>query len=133
MKEVIILTVDSRGRIVLPKIIRKSLGITTNSQLMLVADSEEKFLKIIPIGLGQDSFKLRITLKDQAGALAKIMAVFGSLGISLVYEETVIIEKGRTAICTVIGPKPKDMKLEDLQRILKREGDAIDIEITSLE
>jgi hypothetical protein len=50
-----------------------------------------------------------------------------------VYEETVIIEKGRTAICTVIGPKPKDVRLEDLQEILKNEGEAINIETTSLE
>ncbi|MCK4380558.1 MAG: AbrB/MazE/SpoVT family DNA-binding domain-containing protein, partial [Candidatus Lokiarchaeota archaeon] len=39
MKEVRILTIDNRGRIVIPMMVRRSLGLKDNSQLMLVADS----------------------------------------------------------------------------------------------
>ena len=133
MKEVRILALDSRGRIVIPKIIRKSLGITSKSQLMMVADSETKEIKIVPMGLGGESFKLKILMKDKVGALAQILSVFGTRGISLVYEETIVLEKNKTAFCTVIGPKPEDIDLEEFKQVLKDEGDAIDVEIIPLE
>ena len=55
MKEVKILTIDERGRIVIPQIVRKSLGITTNSQLMMISDSEIKEVKgdPMPVGIGE--------------------------------------------------------------------------------
>ncbi|MFX1238134.1 MAG: hypothetical protein ACFFAS_05200 [Promethearchaeota archaeon] len=135
MKEVRILTLDTRGRIVIPQIIRRSLGITTNSQLMMVADSETKEIKITPVGLDDKSqyFKYRITMKDEAGALAKIATTFGKLGISLVFGESVIVEKDKAAIWTVIGPKPSQMSLEGVEDALRDEGDALKIEITPLE
>ena len=135
MKEVRILALDNRGRIVIPQIIRKSLGITANSQLMLVADSETKEIKITPVGLGDERahFKYRITMKDEAGALAKIATAFGEHGISLVYGESVIVEKDKTAIWTVIGPKPVNIDIEDLKRMLEEEGNALQIQIFPLE
>ncbi|MFX1338097.1 MAG: hypothetical protein ACFFDK_05780 [Promethearchaeota archaeon] len=132
MKEVRILSLDNRGRIVIPKLIRKSLGITSNSQLMMVADSETKEIKIVPMGLGGESVKYKILMKDQVGALAKILSVFGNRGISLVYEETIVLEKNKTAICTLIGPSPR-MDLEVFQQILKEEGEALEVEIIPLE
>jgi len=38
MKEVKILSMDNRGRIVIPQPIRKIVGLTTKSLIMLVAD-----------------------------------------------------------------------------------------------
>ena len=100
MKDVRILQIDNRGRIVIPQLIRKSLGLTTNSQLMLVADSESKEIKITPIGLGDEKkiIKLRITMKDIPGALAKLATTFADSGLSMMYSEAVIIEKDRSAV-----------------------------------
>ena len=127
MKEVRILTLDKRGRIVIPKLIRKSLGITSSSQLMMVADSETKEIKIVPMGLGGESVKYKILMKDQVGALGKILSVFGTRGISLVYEETIVIAKDQTAICT------PNTDLEVFKQILKDEGEALEVEIIPLE
>jgi len=133
MKEVKFLTIDNRGRIVIPLSIRKVLGLRENSQLMLIADSETKEMKISPVGIKGDSLKFRILMKDEAGALAKIATTFGNHGISLVYGESLIIEKDKTAMWTVIGPRPKDLDLDELKEILKNEGDAIKVEIIPLE
>jgi len=134
MKEVRILTIDARGRIVIPQIIRKSIGITTNSQLMMVSDSETKEIKITPIAFteGDKHFKYRITMKDEAGSLAKIAKAFGDNGISLVYGEAVIVEKGKTAIWTVIGGHG-DLGPEELEALLLGDGDALKVEIIPLE
>ncbi|MHA2289673.1 MAG: hypothetical protein ACXABG_12890 [Promethearchaeota archaeon] len=134
MKEVKILTIDERGRIVIPQIVRKSLGITTNSQLMMVSDSEVKEIKITPIGLRNESnlIKLRITMGDSPGALAKLATTFGDLKLSMMYSEAVIVEKDKTAVWTVISESP-DFSLEELKDVLKKKGEALKIEFLSLE
>ena len=134
MKEVSILTIDNRGRIVIPMIVRRSLGLKDNSQLMLVADSELKEIKITPIGIeGEEFFRFRITMKDEAGALAKIATTFGNYEISLVHGESVILEKGKTALWSVIAAKPKRFTFEEITEILKNEGQALDVKILPLE
>ena len=72
-------------------------------------------------------------MKDEAGSLAKIATTFGNHGISLVYGESLTIEKDKTAMWTVIGPRPKYLDLDELKEILKNEGDAIKVEIIPLE
>ena len=133
MKETRILTIDNRGRIVIPQIIRKTLGISENSQLLVIADSDTKEIKITPVGLRGDSIKFRITMNDQPGSLAKIATVFGNHGISLVYGESTTIEKGKKALWTVIGPKPEDLDHEEFKKILMNEGDAVEVEIIPIE
>jgi bifunctional DNA-binding transcriptional regulator/antitoxin component of YhaV-PrlF toxin-antitoxin module len=133
MKEVRILSFDNRGRIVVPKIIRKSLGLTEDTHLMMVADSESKEIKITPVAFNsrEKPIKLRIKIQDAPGSLAKIAGIFGDLGISLMYGESAILEKDKTAIWTVISPTPK-FPLEKLKHKLIKEGDAIDVEIVPL-
>lgn len=133
MREVRITSIDDRGRIVIPMVIRKSLGITTGSEIMIIADSEKKEIKITPVGLKGDSLKYMIKMFDHAGSLAKIATAFGNHGISLVYGESTIIEKDKTALWTVIGPKPTDLDIESLKEMLRKEGDALDVEIIPLD
>ncbi|MGV9173870.1 MAG: hypothetical protein ACOC4M_16200 [Promethearchaeia archaeon] len=135
MKEVRIVSLDSRGRIVIPSIMRKSLGITSDSQLMLIGDSEKKEIRITPAGIDREheQIKYKITIKDSPGSLGKIATAFGNIGVSLVYGEAVIIEKNKTAVWTVIGPKPTDLSLEQIKKRLISEGEAIKVETEQLE
>ena len=134
MKEVRIVSLDARGRVVIPYIIRKSVGITTNSQLMVVADSDSKEIRIKPVGMADQSnlMKFRITMDDVPGSLAKIASTFGDLGISLIYGESMTIEKDKVAIWTVIGPV-KDIELEELEKALLKDGKAVRVEISPLD
>ena len=134
MKEVKILTIDERGRIVIPQIVRKSLGITTNSQLMMISDSEAKEIKISPIGLQSESdlIKLRITMGDTPGALAKLATAFGDLKLSMMYSEAVIVEKDKSAVWTVISESPS-FPIEELRKILIEKGEALKIDFLPLE
>jgi bifunctional DNA-binding transcriptional regulator/antitoxin component of YhaV-PrlF toxin-antitoxin module len=131
MKDVKIISIDNRGRIVLPLVTRKNLGITTDSQLMLVSDSETKEIRITPVGISKDEkpIKFRITMSDEPGSLAKIASTFGDLGISLMYGESVILEKSKTAIWTVISPTPKNITMEELRDGLIKNGKAINVDI----
>ena len=135
MKEVRILSIDSRGRIVIPYIIRKSVGITTNSQLMMVSDSESKEIKIKPVGLADESnlMKFRITMADVPGFLARLANTFGDLGISLIYGESMTIEKDKIALWTVIGPVGPSIVLDELEDTLIKKGKAVKVEISPLD
>jgi bifunctional DNA-binding transcriptional regulator/antitoxin component of YhaV-PrlF toxin-antitoxin module len=135
MKDVKIISIDNRGRIVIPLVTRKSLGLTTDSQLMLVSDSEAKEIKITPVGISSEEqpIKFRIKMEDVPGALAKIASTFGNLGISLIYGESVIVEKDKIAIWTVISQTPKSISLEELREELIEKGEAINVEILPLE
>ncbi len=135
MKEARIVSIDNRGRIVIPQIIRKSLGLVTDSQLMMISDSEIKEIKITPIGLAHNKqlIKCRVFMKDEAGALAKIATVFANHGISLIHGESITVEKEKTAIWTVIGPKPENLTLEELKDIVINEGSALKMEVLPLE
>ncbi|MHA2472584.1 MAG: hypothetical protein ACXAES_05060, partial [Promethearchaeota archaeon] len=65
--------------------------------------------------------------------LAKIATIFGDLGISLMYGESVIVEKSKTAIWTVIGPTPGHISLEELKDSLEKNGKAVSVEIIPIE
>jgi bifunctional DNA-binding transcriptional regulator/antitoxin component of YhaV-PrlF toxin-antitoxin module len=131
MKDVKIISIDNRGRIVLPLVTRKNLGITTDSQLMLVSDSETKEIRITPVGITKEEkpIKFRITMSDEPGSLAQIASTFGDLGISLMYGESVIVEKSKTAIWTVISPTPQNISMEELREGLIKNGKAINVDI----
>ncbi len=134
MKDVKIISIDNRGRIVLPMITRKNLGLTTNSQLMLVSDSETKEIRITPIGISAEErpIKCKITMKDEPGSLALIAGIFGDLGISLIYGESVILEKDKKAIWTVLFQSPDNISWEELKEELKKRGKALQVEIFPL-
>jgi len=133
IKDVKIITIDNRGRIVLPLVTRKNLGITTNSQLMLVSDSETKEIRITPIGLRDESnlVKLKVVMKDIPGALAKLLDIFAEEGLSLVYSEAVIVEKDKTAVLTAISESPDDAN--QLKNILTEKGEALEVEFSPLD
>ncbi|MFX1417561.1 MAG: hypothetical protein ACFE9N_01440 [Promethearchaeota archaeon] len=133
MKDVKIISIDNRGRIVLPLVTRKNLGLTTNSQLMLVSDSETKEIRITPIGLRDESslIKVRVIMKDVPGALAKILDIFAEESLSLVYSEAVIVEKDKTAVWTAISENPHDV--DRLTKILKERGEALEVTLSSID
>lgn len=129
-KETEILKIDSRGRIVIPRTMRKSLGLKENSQIMMISDSEAKEIKIIPLPFSEEKsfIKLKIIIDDKAGSLGRIATAFGEFGVSLLYGETVVIKKGIEAEWSVLAPVT-EMPIEELKRQLIEKGGAKRVEI----
>ncbi len=109
---------------------RKALGLKENSYIMLISDSEENELRIIPLPFSEDQtfMRIKITINDEPGALGQIAKIFGELGLSLLYSQTVVIKKGKTAEWSVISPIP-EMPVDDFEKILVEKGNAIKVHV----
>jgi AbrB family looped-hinge helix DNA binding protein len=131
LKETEILKIDARGRIVIPRGMRRSLGLKENSFIMLISDPDNNEIKIVPLTFSENQsfIKLKILIPDKAGALGLIANVFGELGLSLVYGQTVVIKKGVDAEWSVISPVPENITVEELTKVLMEKGEAIKVTI----
>ncbi len=119
-----ILSLDARGRIVIPKNIRKLLDLDEHSQLMLEANSERKEMRLIPFYDVTKTVQMRIIMDDIPGSLAAIAKIFGDLNINLLYGNSRIIQRGKAAEWTVISPLPTNITLEGLRaKILEKAQD----------
>lgn len=119
-----ILSLDARGRIVIPKNIRKLLNIDDHSQLMLEADSERKEMKLIPFYDVEKTVQMRIILDDIPGSLASIAKIFGDMNLNLLYGNSRIIQRGKVAEWTVISSLPNNITLEELRdKIMEKAQD----------
>jgi AbrB family looped-hinge helix DNA binding protein len=119
-----ILSLDARGRIVIPKNIRKLLDLDEHSQLMLEADSERKEMRLLPFYDVTKTVQMRIIMDDIPGSLAAIAQIFGDLNLNLLYGTSRIIQRGKVAEWTVLSPLPTNITLEDLRaKILEKAKD----------
>jgi len=66
-------------------------------------------------------------MPDSPGSLARLTNVFGELGLSLVYLESIIVKKGYLAETNIIAPTPASISLEELKNILMDKGEAKDV------
>ncbi|WP_457558078.1 AbrB/MazE/SpoVT family DNA-binding domain-containing protein [Candidatus Harpocratesius sp.] len=126
MKETEILKIDSRGRIVIPRSMRKGLGLKENSHIMLISNPEENELRIIPLPFSEENqtfIKIRIIIQDEPGALGQVAKVFGDLNLSLLYGQEVVIKKGQEAEWNVISPFP-NISLEEFKKMIIEKGGA---------
>jgi AbrB family looped-hinge helix DNA binding protein len=123
-----ILALDARGRIVIPKNVRKLLDLDEHSHLMLEADSETKEMTLIPFYDVEKTISMKITMDDIPGSLATIARTIGELNINLLYGNSRIIKRGKAAEWTVIMPMPENMSLEELQGKILAGGRAQKVE-----
>ncbi|MHA1488739.1 MAG: hypothetical protein ACTSRI_03675 [Promethearchaeota archaeon] len=134
MKEIKILQIDNRGRILIPQSLRKLVGLSKESKLMVIADSELNELKITSIGLAEAEklMKLKITMEDTPGALGKFASALGKLNVSIIHSEGSILEKDKSATYIAIVQSLKH-DFEALKNFLINKRAVLDVEMLPLD
>jgi AbrB family looped-hinge helix DNA binding protein len=118
-----VVKVDDRGRIVIPGSTRKVMKLASGTKLMMLVDDEANEIRLTPfIDQNANPVQMRVIMADTQGALAKITAAVGDMGINLLYEEAHVLRKGVEAEWQAIAdlaPMKEALSMEQVKaRIL---------------
>lgn len=105
--------VDPKGRIMLPKQFRESLGIKNGENVCLEIDKTNERLLLFPIE--KTGRKLLITLKDQSGSLSKVARILANNNVDLIYTESRSVKRKKEAIWSILA----DFHKTDIEKIKK--------------
>ena len=125
MKETEILRIDERGRLLIPVVMRKSLGLVENSNILAVCDEKNSEIRLTPLQFFEENnlIKMKITMEDKAGALATLAQALADKKVSLIHDETIVLKKGVFAEWTITIPLP-EISIEELKEYLLKKGNA---------
>ena len=128
-----IVRVDSRGRITMPSSIREAVRLSEGMYVMLIADLEEKEIRITPFADPEAKLvELRITFSDIPGALAKAANVLARQGVDLLSSESRTLRRGKSAEWVVVADVSRcKCKVEELERKIVAEGAAKEVKFRS--
>ena len=99
MKQSHIVTIDAKGRIIVPYHMREYLALSEGSSLV-VSNNEKKELRAFPMLEGM--MRLSVILNDKPGALAAVADIVAKHHCDIVMSASRVIERGRTAEWTAL-------------------------------
>jgi bifunctional DNA-binding transcriptional regulator/antitoxin component of YhaV-PrlF toxin-antitoxin module len=117
-----ILQMDARGRLVIPGKIRRKLALDAESPIMMICDLDSKSIRILPLATpdtGKEFVSFHIRMRDNAGSLAQIAQVFSRLGISMLYDQASVTNKGKDAewhVIAALDEKELDLVVTELRQ-----------------
>jgi len=95
--------IDSKGRITIPLIMRESLGLLEGMYVLLLADTESREIILTPVlPPSAELLELKVEIKDEPGALAKVATKLADLKIDMVTNRCATVKRGETAECLII-------------------------------
>lgn len=131
MHKVDVVKLDSKGRILIPIDIRKTLGLREGMYLLLVADSERNEVRLTPfIDSGVKLARITVGLKDAPGALARIAGILAEIGVDLLFSESRTIRRGEEAEWIAVADLTNcNLDLDTMKEKLLADGRAISVRI----
>jgi len=114
MKLYEVVVVDSKSRIMIPSKVRDLLGLSSGSILMLIADTETREIKIIPLTDAESRvYQLRIVMLDKPGALAKVAQILANYGVDLLFTVSKTIRREEIAEWSIVADFSKSKVSEE--------------------
>ncbi len=97
------LKLDSKGRIMIPKDIRGSLGLTEDSALLLSTNLETGVMELYAFPKNAKIERFSIRLGDVKGSLASVAAEFSKQGVDLLKTESRFVLRENLAEWDVVA------------------------------
>lgn len=94
--------VDSKGRVTIPSAIRELFNIREGMYLLMVADKNNKEIKLIPLPISAQLAKIRLIVEDRTGVLADITRFLASMSIDIVSTKCIVLKREELGECEMI-------------------------------
>jgi len=118
MKLYEVVVVDSKSRVMIPSKVRDLLGLSSGSILMLIADTETREIRMLPLADAESKVhQLRIVMLDKSGALAKVAQVLANHGVDLLFTVSKTIRREEVAEWFIVA---------DFSKSKVSEGEVVD-------
>ncbi|MEM2914155.1 MAG: AbrB family transcriptional regulator [Candidatus Bathyarchaeia archaeon] len=129
-----IVRIDNRGRVTLPSTLREAVGLSEGMFVMLVADIEEKNVKILPFADPEAKLvEFHITIRDIPGALAKAASALAEKKVDFLSTTSRTLKRGESAEWVVIADVSKcNCQIEELTQVILKDGLAERIDVKKI-
>ena len=129
-----IITLDMRGRLVIPNEFREALALKEGDEILISLDRKTDTLTISPIyGKPTDLVKIDLEFGDTPGCLAKIAKKIADMKIDLVMTESKSSQRGKKARWDIIADISKcSSSVNEIKQILLQSGFLEDISIMKI-
>jgi len=113
-----VVVVDSKSRVMIPSKIRDILGLSSGSILILIADTETREIRMLPLADAESRvYQLRVVMSDKPGALAKVAQVLANHGVDLLFTVSKTIRREEVAEWSIVA---------DFSKSKVSEGEVVD-------
>jgi AbrB family looped-hinge helix DNA binding protein len=121
-----VVKIDKKGRILIPRPLRDTIGITEEMYVVLSADPEGRKITISPLaGPKAELVEIKIGMPDTPGSLAKIAKVLADTNVDLLASESRTLERGKLAEWRITADvSKKSCNLKDIEKRLIEKGGA---------
>jgi AbrB family looped-hinge helix DNA binding protein len=129
-----IITLDTRGRLVIPNEFREALVLKEGDEVLISLDRKTDTLTISPIyGKPTDLVKMELEFGDTPGCLAIIAKKIAELKIDLIMTESKSSQRGKKARWDIIADLSKSNKsLNEIKQLLLQSGFIESMSITKI-
>lgn len=124
--------IDTKGRLMIPKSIRKAIGLAEGMYVLLMADIGNRQLAVSPFADPTAKLvRFRIRIPDFPGSLARMARVLADINVDLLATESRTLQRGQLAEWFVIADVSScSCTLDEARERILREG-ARDVEVRS--
>ncbi len=129
-----IITLDTRGRLVIPNEFREALALKEGDEVLISLDRKTDTLTISPIyGKPTDLVRIELEFGDTPGCLAKIAKKIAELKIDLVMTESKSSQRGKKARWDIVADISKSSNsINQIKQLLLQSGFIEAINITQI-
>ena len=129
-----VVVVDSKSRVMIPSKVRDLLGLSSGSILMLIADTETREIRMLPLADAESKvYQLRVVMSDKPGALAKVAQLLANYGVDLLFTVSKTIRREEVAEWSIVADFSKsEVSENEVVDALKKLDIVREVEIISV-
>jgi bifunctional DNA-binding transcriptional regulator/antitoxin component of YhaV-PrlF toxin-antitoxin module len=101
MKRKNVMRFDSKGRVLIPSHLRKSLKAGEGTEVIIIPDEKNGSVKLVPM-LKSRTAEIRFLIEDTPGSLARVAGLLSRCGLDIMLSESRNLTGGKVAEWDVI-------------------------------